>query len=236
MKKRIIIRMGAAIIFVIGALTFLFPHISNYLYEEDIKDIKDDFINNIDDINSEINNDKVDNRLDMLYTRLVEENNKLFENKQDKLVDPFSYEQTNIDLKEYGLKNNIIGFIEIPKIKVDIPIYLGANKSNLNKGAVHLTETSYPIGGVNTKTVIAAHRSDFKKRLFRRIDKLKIGDIAYIVNFREKLKYEVIGYKIIKPNELEDLYIEDGKDLLVLISCHPYPTNKKRYVVILKRV
>lgn len=233
MKKRKIIRIISIIIFVAGALTFLFPYITNYLYEKDVKDIKDKFIKDVDNIKSE---NSIDNKLDILYEKLLEENNRLYTNKQEKLVDPFSYEQTNVDLKEYGLKNNIIGFIEIPKIKVNVPIYLGANKKNLNKGAVHLTETSYPIGGENTNTVIAAHRSDYKKRLFRKIDKLKIGDIAYIINFHDKLKYKVIDYKVIEPSNLEYLYIEEGKDLLVLISCHPYPTNKQRYIVILERV
>ncbi len=236
MKKLLVIRIIAVILFIIGALVFLFPYISNYLYEQNVKDVKDDFINNIDDINSEAKEDKKDNMLEVLYQKLVEENNKLYKEKQNKLTDPFSYEQTNINLKKYGLKKNIIGFIEIPKIKVDVPIYLGANKKNLSKGAVHLTETSYPIGGVNTNTVIAAHRSDYRKRLFRRIDKLKKGDIAYIVNFREKLKYEVIDYKVIYPDDLEYLYIKEGRDSLVLISCHPYPTDEKRYIVILERV
>lgn len=237
MKKRVIIRVIAIVLFIFGISVFIFPYISDYIYTKNVEDIKEEFITDIEEINKDTNIEEKDNsKLEDLYKKLSIENVKLYEKAQDKLVDPFSYEQTNIDLSAYGLKNNIIGFIEIPKIKVDIPIYLGANKKNLNKGAVHLTQTSYPIGGANTNTVIAAHRSDYKKKLFKKIDKLKKGDIAYIVNFKEKLTYKVIDYKVINPNDLRYLYIVEGKELLTLISCHPYPTNKKRYIVILERV
>ena len=81
--------------------------------------------------------------------------------------------------KVYGIKNNIIGYLSIPKIKISLPVFLGANEENMKKGAVHLTETSYPVGGDNTNCVIAAHRGYSKAAMFREIEKLELNDKIY---------------------------------------------------------
>lgn len=103
-------------------------------------------------------------------------------------------------------------------------------------GATHLTGTSYPIGGVNTNSVIAAHRGFYKTEMFRNIDKIKIGDKLYIKNFMDTLEYQAIEIDIIKPDELNKLTIRDNKDMITLISCHPFPHNYQRYVVYFERV
>lgn len=95
-----------------------------------------------------------------------------------------------VDMSFYGIEDNIIGFLEIPDLDLELPILLGANSENLAKGAAHLTETSYPIGGENTNCVIAAHRGYYQTEMFRNLDKLEIGDVIYIENFRETLTYE----------------------------------------------
>ena len=94
-----------------------------------------------------------------LYQELKRRNETLFAEKQKDLKDPFSYQQPAVALSEFGLEGNIIGFISIPKMEIELPILLGANTENMREGAVHLTETSYPIGGVNTNCVLAAHLS-----------------------------------------------------------------------------
>ena len=101
----------------------------------------------------------------------------------------------------------------------------------MKKGAVHLTETSYPIGGENTNCVIAAHRGYSKTAMFRDIEALEVGDPVYIENFREELEYEVVKTKVIAPSDIEEILIQKGKDMLTLITCHPYRHNHKRYVV-----
>lgn len=229
MNKRKILIIVAILFILIGIILFCFPSASNYIYEKNVETEKEKFVVKITDEQNE-------NILDKLYKKLQEENQKIYEEKQNKLVDPFSYEQSAIDLSKYGIENNVIGYISIPKINIEVPILLGANTANMKKGAVHLTETSYPIGGANTNSVIAAHRGYGKATLFRHIDKIGVGDKIYIRNFKEELTYEVYETKIINPDDISELEIQEGQDIITLITCHPYRVNTQRYIVKAKRV
>lgn len=229
MNKRKILIIVAILFILIGIILFCFPSASNYIYEKNVETEKEKFVVKITDEQNE-------NILDKLYKKLQEENQKIYEEKQNKLVDPFSYEQSAIDLSEYGIDNNVIGYISIPKINIEVPILLGANAVNMKKGAVHLTETSYPIGGANTNSVIAAHRGYGKATLFRHIDKIGVGDKIHIRNFKEELTYEVYETKIINPDDVSELEIQEGQDIITLITCHPYRVNTQRYIVKAKRV
>ena len=229
MNKRKILIIVAILFILIGIILFCFPSASNYIYEKNVETEKEKFVVKITDEQNE-------NILDKLYKKLQEENQKIYEEKQSKLVDPFSYEQSAIDLSEYGIENNVIGYISIPKINIEVPILLGANTANMRKGAVHLTETSYPIGGVNTNSVIAAHRGYGRATLFRHIDKIGVGDKIHIRNFKEELTYEVYETKIINPDDISELEIQEGQDIITLITCHPYRVNTQRYIVKAKRV
>jgi len=209
----------------IGTIFLVYPVVVNFRYNKKVEHIQEQYFENIE----------AQTLLTDLYNLLHLYNIELYENKQSKLVDPFSYSQPNLDLSEYGIKDNCIGFIQIDKIDITLPIYLGANKDNMSKGAVHLTETSFPIGGENTNSVIAAHRGSVYN-MFRNIHKLEIGDYIIIKNFKETLKYEVCEIKIIDPWDVHELLIQNNRDLVTLISCHPFPQNSQRYVVYCERV
>lgn len=183
-------------------------------------------VNKTEQINSDI--------LDYLYTKMQEYNRSLNENGQN-IVDAFSYETPSFDLTQYGLKDNIIGIIEIPKINVKLPIYLGATKENLNKGATHLSQTSIPLGGKNSNTVIAAHRSLVRNPFFKNIDKLDIGDEVKIKTLWKTLTYVVTETKVISPYDSSKILIQKDKDLVTLITCHPYGETSERYVVYCER-
>lgn len=230
-KKRIkiIIEIIAILLILAGIFVIILPKITDFLYKENVEKIKTVFVNETTDIKNE-------SLLDKLYKQLQDKNNELYDTEQKDLKDAFSYEQAQINLEQYGLSDNIVGFIQIPKLNVELPILLGANKDNMLKGAVHLTETSYPIGGINTNSIIAAHRGYGKTEMFRNIHKLEIGDDVYIKNFRENLAYKVSEIKIIDPTDVDELKIQRGKDLITLVSCHPYRVNTKRYVVFCERV
>lgn len=230
MKKiRIIIKIIAIIFIVVGIILFCFPYVSNYIYEKEVDEKKKDFI-------EEISKEENEDLLEKLYQELKARNEELYNSNQENLVDPFSYEQSTIDLGEYGIKDNIIGYINISKLNLELPIVLGANTENMKKGAVHLTETSYPIGGENTNSVIAAHRGYNKAQMFRYIDRLEYGDEIYIQNFREELVYRVYEIKVIDPNDVNELLIEEGKDIITLFTCHPYMVDTHRYVVKAERI
>ena len=175
--------------------------------------------------------------LDQLLQRVQSYNQSIYEEGQNGLVDAFSYEQSSIDLSQYGIEDNMFGFIEIPKIKIKLGIFLGATTDNMSKGAVHLSQTSLPIGGTNTNAVIAAHRGTSKHGdMFRNIDKIEIGDKVYITNAWGALTYQAATIAIIQPDEIDKILIQQNKDMVTLISCNPYGKNIQRYVVYCERM
>ena len=218
----------AALLVLLAGLSVLFyPQLHDLFYRRQIADVKKDFMQDKEPGGNP--------NYDALYELLKAENERLYATGQSNLVDAFSYEQPAVDLSEYGIRDNCIGFINIPCIKIELPIYLGANTENMLKGAVHLTETSYPIGTENSNCVIAAHRGR-SVRQFRTIDKIQIGDEITITNFRETLRYRAAEIKIIYPMDIEEILIQPGRDLITLFSCHPLGNNYQRYVVYCERV
>jgi len=251
----------AAIFLAAGIGVMSYPTVYNSVYDYGIKSMKDRFLDETrgadnsqtprepasgtgksggtdDGTGGQTVNDNASavlSPLDRLYEHLKSENERIYADGQADLSDAFSYEQPAVDLSEYGLSDNIIGFISLPSIDMELPIYLGANTANMKKGAVHLTNTSYPIGGENTNCVIAAHRGT-SLVMFRNIHKIQIGDEIIVTNFREELVYRAVEIKIIYPNESSVLKIQPGRDLLTLSSCHPLRGSSQRYVVICERV
>lgn len=177
------------------------------------------------------NGSKSESRLEELLKKAEAYNRKIYGEGQKGLVDPFSYEVTSIDLSEYGIKDGLFGFIEIPELNVKLGIYLGATRANMAKGAVHLTQTSLPIGGINTNAVIAAHRGTRRQDMFLHIDRLKAGDRVTITNAWKTLVYTVTSTAVIAPNAIGKVLIRPGRDMVTLISCNPYGKSTQRYVV-----
>lgn len=115
---------------------------------------------------------------------------------------------------------------------VKLPLYLGATLENMRKGAAIMGETSLPLGTKNSNCVIAAHRGYQGIPYFREIEKLNVGDRVIIQNPWEKLSYRVEQIKIIKPDDSDQIRIQKGKDMVTLLTCHPYRSHGKfRYVV-----
>ena len=119
---------------------------------------------------------------------------------------------------------------------LELPLYLGANEENMSKGAAQLTETSMPIGENNTNMAVVAHRGYSHAKMFREIEKLKIGDEIFITNFWETMTYKVERIEVISPDEIDKIRIQEGKDMVTLVTCHPYPHNYQRYLVYCERV
>jgi sortase A len=127
--------------------------------------------------------------------------------------------------------NEIMGYIEIPKISVKLAIYHGIGTDALENGCGHIEGTSLPIGGIGNHAVISAHRGLPSAKLFTDLDQLEIGDLFYITVLDEKLAYKVDQIKTVLPEETEDLAIEDDKDLVTLVTCTPYGVNTHRLLV-----
>lgn len=232
------IATGVGIVMLIcGIGLFSYPYISQFFFQKQADRAIASFQDAVaeadreDDRDSDLSTDP----LEQLYQRMQEYNENLFLTGQSGLVDPFAYEQPSFDLAEFGFAENIVGYIEIPKIDVRLPIYLGASKENLDKGAVHLSQTSLPIGGENTNCVIAAHRGSTIGYMFRNIHKLAVGDEIRIANFRETLTYRVAETKIILPDDIDEVMIQPERDLVTLSSCNPLGQNYQRYIVYAER-
>ena len=172
-----------------------------------------------------------------LYAAMQEYNENIYATGQSGLCDAWAYQQPSFNLTAYGVESNTIGVINIPAMNVELPIYLGATSENMAAGAVHLSQTSLPIGGPNTNCVIAAHRGWYGAPYFRYIDILKIGDEVRITNLWETLVYRVSEVKIIDPDDIDEILIQPGRELLTLVTCHPYASGGLyRYVVYCERV
>ena len=118
-----------------------------------------------------------------------------------------------------------------------LSLFLGATEKHMADGAAHMSQTSLPIGGNNTNCVIAGHRGYGGASYFRYIEKLRVGDSVSITNLWDTLEYRVVQIKIIYPYEVEEILIQENRDLLTLLTCHPYASGgKQRYLVICERV
>lgn len=127
--------------------------------------------------------------------------------------------------------NGVMGYISIPKIDERIPIYHGTSSKVLEKGVGHLEGSSFPIGGKNTHAILSAHRGLPSAKLFTDLDQLEKGDMFYIYVLDKKLAYEVDQIKVVKPQETEDLTLQEGYDYVTLVTCTPYAINTHRLLV-----
>ena len=167
-----------------------------------------------------------------LLAALQEYNRQLYAEKQCNLTDLEACEEPAADLTTYGIEDEIIGVLEIPAMELTMPVYLGASDAHLAAGAAVLGNTSAPIGGDNTNCVIAGHRGWRGADYFRHIDKLAVGDTVRLTNLWETLTYTVADIQIIQPHQIERIKIQSNRDLLTLLTCHPYASGgRERYVM-----
>lgn len=163
-------------------------------------------------------------------------NRRIYVEKQSGLVDLEACEAPAADLTAYGIEDEIIGVLEIPDMELTMPVYLGASDAHLAAGAAVLGDTSAPIGGDNTNSVVAGHRGWRGTDYFRHIDRLAVGDTVTLTNLWETLTYTVADIQIIQPHEVEKIKIQPNRDLLTLLTCHPYASGgRQRYVVYCER-
>ena len=151
------------------------------------------------------------------------------------------YAITEEETEEYNrildvTDTGIMSYIEIPKIKVQLPIYHGTDEAVLQVAIGHIEGTSLPIGGASTHCVVSGHRGLPSAKLFTDIDQLERGDIFTLDTLGETLTYEVDQIRIVLPHEMDDIEIEEGKDYVTLVTCTPYGINTHRLLVRAHRI
>ena len=124
-----------------------------------------------------------------------------------------------------------MGYVKIPKIGVEIPIYHGTSEDVLSRGVGHMEGSSLPVGGTNTHCIMSAHRGLPSAKLFTDLDRLELGDTFQVVVLDQILTYQVDQIKITTPQEFKDLVIVDGMDYCTLVTCTPYGINTHRLLV-----
>ena len=221
---RKLVRIIAIILFIVGLGFFAYPIV-----------LREAFDIQVNKAIYQFEQLKTTNDDNLLYAELrramFEYNEKLYLSGQSGLIDQLSYEKPDFLLSDYGIDSDILGYITIPAIDIKLPIYNGASKENMAKGAAYLAHTSLPVGGENTNCVIAAHTRYKSIYMFKRITELNVGDKIYITNFWETLVYQVVETKVIDPNDSQNIYIKANRSLITLSTCHPYPDNYQRYLV-----
>lgn len=172
-----------------------------------------------------------ENRLSNLYAEM-QAYNECLKLEGQHIVDAWSYEQSDVDLTSLTEENGALGYIEIPDMEVRLPLFVGASKENLANGAAVLSQTSMPIGGESTNCVIAAHRGWRGSAYFQYIENMQEGSLVYITNPWETLVYRAEEIKVIHPDDVDSIRIQEGRDMITLLSCHPYMSGGKyRYLV-----
>ena len=172
-----------------------------------------------------------------LLEMLEAHNRELYESDQAALNSLASTEQPGVLFSVSGQSGDVFGVLSIPRLELEMPLYLGATDKHMADGAAQLGQTSIPIGGKNTNAVIAGHRGYNGAPYFRYVPELQIGDSVNITNLWGTLHYKVVETRIIQPNDIDAIKIQPGRDLITLLTCHPYASGgRQRFLVICERM
>lgn len=207
------------IIFLIGLSIFLYPIITGYIsYHNGLWKIKM-YEQNISDIPTE--------DYSGILEKAREYNQELFNNSGETIADENRYyDQLKIP------NTDIMGYIYIKKLNIDLPIYHSVDEAVLQIGIGHLQTSSLPVGGNSTHSVLMGHRGLPTAKLFTNLDRLEIGNIFVLKVLREKFYYKVDEVLTVEPDQVQDLIqIEENKDQVTLITCTPYGINTHRLLI-----
>ena len=212
--------MFMILFFFVGLLTLFYPSLSNYYNEKNGSKTISNYENIL------INTNSID------FSKIKEDAIN-YNEKLSKLKEPLLTYDT---LKNYNDLLNInnddmIGYLIIDKIKVELPIYHSVSETVLNSSVGHLEGSSLPIGGKGTHSILSAHRGLPSAKLFTELDKLEIGDTFKITILDETLVYKVDKISIVKPNDRKELKIDKDNDYITLLTCTPYGINTHRLLV-----
>ena len=224
MKKNILI----AFLVITGMALILYPFISSFIDGFGKAQFIADYKNYINTLTNDQKEEKIENA-----KRYNEDLGK------DIHIDVSLEEKEEKDIMKYSKIFDIgeaIGYINVPKIDINLPIYHGTTKKILKDGVGHLESSSLPVGGKGTHAVLAGHTGLAKGKIFDNIDKLEIGDSFYITVLDKKMEYKVDNKIIVEPNDIDAIKINPDKDYVTLVTCTPKFINSHRLLVRGERV
>ncbi len=223
MKKKII-TICAVVLFLMALGLTLYPLVSNYVnqkYASEIQTAYQELIQQTDD-----------SVLQEAMQRAIAYNLAITPGT----ADAYSEEALVTAAEDYGNQldiagNGIMGYVEIPKIQVNLPIYHGTDAEVLDRGVGHLLGSSLPVGGENTHTILSGHSGMASQKMFTDLEQLTQGDVFYLNVLNETLAYQVIQISTVLPYETDLLGIVPGEDLCTLVTCTPYGVNSHRLLM-----
>ena len=223
MKKKII-TICAAVLFLTALGLTLYPLVSNYVnqkYASEIQTAYQELIQQTDD-----------SILQEAKQRAIAYNLAITPGT----TDAYSEEALLSAAENYDSQldiagNGIMGYVEIPKIQVNLPIYHGTDAEVLDRGVGHLLGSSLPVGGENTHTILSGHSGMASQKMFTDLEQLTQGDVFYLNVLNETLAYQVTEINTVLPYETDLLGIVPGEDLCTLVTCTPYGVNTHRLLV-----
>ena len=228
MKTKIFF-ISLCVLAAVGIGFIVYPNIADYINSKSNKTV----IKNYSESTQTMSDDEIDNELAKAqnFNELLAKSALNDEEKDEYNAAMSEYE----NILNY---NDIMCTIEIPRITVDLPVYHDSTnrEEKLKKGCVHIANTSLPVGGASTHTVISAHSGYPEQVFFDELDKLEIGDTFKINVLNKTLTYKVCEINIVDPDDSSKLEIENGKDYVTLVTCYPYSINTHRLCVRGERV
>jgi len=225
MRKFALSRYIYVLVFLTGAVAFLYPLISNIINSQSqtrmISNYREEVASFDETMRVQLFSEA------QLYNQFIF---SLEGNVTDEITEA-ERSTTNVVYMNVLSTGEAIGYVKIPKLDVELPIYRGTSDAVLSVGVGHLERSSLPIGGESTHSVLMAHRGLPSSRMFRDLQMLEIGDIFLVETLGVTLAYEVESIRIVLPTEVESLQVQKGRDLCTLATCEPYMINSHRLLV-----
>lgn len=209
-------KIYAVILVVLGVLVLAYPPLSNGLSR-----INGSYA--IQTLSQQLA--RVDGKELQHQLELAQDYNASLSGNLEDGTDPADYEK----ILDFG--NGIMGYLRIPKIDVELPIYHTTEEAVLVKGVGHLPQSAFPIGGIGNHAVLSGHTGLPEAKLFTDLDKVEIGDMFYVHVLDQTMAYQVDQIKVVLPNRGEDLLADKDLDLCTLVTCTPYGINSHRLLV-----
>lgn len=225
--RKIIRKIVPLLIILIGLTLTCYPWISEYVYEHGVQSLVETY---------KEDSQSLDDKEKEELLAQARKYNEVLLTSNIKLTDPFSLEDKSGNEYEYDSVlnysgNGVMGFIDIPKIDVYLPIYHGTSNEVLEKGIGHLENTSLPVGGGSTHAVLSGHTGLNSAKMFTDLTAMEVDDYFFLQVLGDTLAYRVIDISVVEPDDVSSLAIQNGRDLVTLVTCTPYGINSHRLLV-----
>ena len=221
----------ASVMALLALVLILYPLISNAYYERHKAEIHTEYQGQVEQMDKTKLIEAKENA--MAYNEAIK---PVLENADGYSSEALEQAAQNYEIQLDVTGTGIMGYVNIPKINVNLPIYHGTTAETLEQGIGHLLGSSLPVGGTSTHSVLTAHSGMASQKMFSDLNLMEEGDIFHVEVLGEMLTYEVVAINTVLPENTELLGIVSGEDLCTLVTCTPFGVNSHRLLVCGSRI